>query len=101
VWVSAVSGWMRQRQGYGTFVAAQIRTAAAAGAHFVELCAQRGIPLLFLQNIMVRAVACAGRLPACDACPSAGEGAAGCECFTDNIVCFVVQACHLITRSAL
>ena len=27
--------------------------ACCAGAHFVELCAQRGIPLLFLQNIMV------------------------------------------------
>ena len=25
--------------------------AALKGAHFVELCAQRGIPLLFLQNI--------------------------------------------------
>lgn len=24
---------------------------ALKGAHFVELCAQRGIPLLFLQNI--------------------------------------------------
>ncbi len=24
-----------------------------AGAHFIELCAQRQIPLLFLQNIMV------------------------------------------------
>jgi len=52
---------------------------ASKGAHFIELCSQRGIPLLFLQNItgfmvgkqyeaggiakdgakMVRAVACA------------------------------------------
>lgn len=52
---------------------------ALKGAHFIELCSQRGIPLLFLQNItgfmvgrqyeaggiakdgakMVRAVACA------------------------------------------
>lgn len=24
----------------------------AAGAHFVQLCAQRGTPLIFLQNIM-------------------------------------------------
>ncbi len=25
--------------------------AALKGAHFVELCSQRGVPLLFLQNI--------------------------------------------------
>ena len=25
--------------------------AALKGAHFIELCAQRGVPLLFLQNI--------------------------------------------------
>jgi 3-methylcrotonyl-CoA carboxylase beta subunit len=25
--------------------------AAQKGAHFIELCSQRGIPLLFLQNI--------------------------------------------------
>jgi 3-methylcrotonyl-CoA carboxylase beta subunit len=24
----------------------------AAGAHFIQLCAQRGVPLVFLQNIM-------------------------------------------------
>lgn len=23
-----------------------------AGAHFIQLCAQRGVPLIFLQNIM-------------------------------------------------
>ena len=50
-----------------------------SGAHFVELCAQRGIPLLFLQNIMVRMLpatcvshvccllACAPCLPSCSA----------------------------------
>lgn len=25
---------------------------SAAGAHFIQLCAQRGVPLIFLQNIM-------------------------------------------------
>ena len=28
-----------------------IAESAVKGAHFVELCSQRGIPLLFLQNI--------------------------------------------------
>ena len=34
---------VRRREGLGW---------CAAGAHFVELCAQRNIPLVFLQNIM-------------------------------------------------
>lgn len=25
---------------------------SAAGAHFIQLCAQRGVPLIFLQNVM-------------------------------------------------
>lgn len=29
-----------------------VSSAALAGAHFVQLCAQRGIPLVFLQNIV-------------------------------------------------
>ena len=27
------------------------KVVATAGAHFVQLCVQRGVPLLFLQNI--------------------------------------------------
>ncbi len=68
----------------------------------MELCAQRGIPLLFLQNIMVRAIACAGWLPTRSACSSAGEDAElGRECFIANTVGFVTQSCHLNARCAL
>lgn len=54
--------------GFGTLYGAPVGVVANAGvlhnesalkgAHFVQLCAQRGVPLLFLQNITGRV--CAG-----------------------------------------
>ena len=60
-----------------------------AGAHFVELCAQRGVPLLFLQNIMVRdhvaSITCLGH---CEAevrdCP---------YCYAPE--CYMTRAYHM------
>ncbi|CAK7267665.1 Methylcrotonoyl-CoA carboxylase beta chain, mitochondrial [Sporothrix epigloea] len=49
-----VTGFARiygQRVGIVANNGVLLSTAAVKGAHFIELCAQRGIPLVFLQNI--------------------------------------------------
>lgn len=49
-----VTGFARiygQRAGIVANNGVLLSTAAVKGAHFIELCAQRGIPLVFLQNI--------------------------------------------------
>lgn len=49
-----VTGWARlygRQMGILANNGVLFSESAVKGAHFIELCAQRGIPLLFLQNI--------------------------------------------------